>query len=86
MGTTDPSYFVTSLTAYYSCPDIKYKTVYFAPDRTSTEREEHIKLFEELKRLVVVASGSYSDPAKRYSIKMGKLLVLIRMRSKILCI
>ena len=46
----------------------KYRTVYFAPDRTSNQREEHKKLVEELRKLVA------SDPAKRYTIKNGKIV------------
>ena len=46
----------------------KYRTFYFAPDRTSIQQEEHKKLVEELRKLVA------RDPAKRYTIKNGKIV------------
>ena len=46
----------------------KYRTFYFAPDRTSIQQEEQKKLVEELRKLVA------RDPAKRYTIKNGKIV------------
>ena len=48
---------------------VKYKTVYFAPDRSVIQREEHKKLVEELKKVRLAAN----DPEKRYFIKNGKI-------------